>query len=147
MKLLQDRSFLGIGLPDPQASLHVHYQEDPSSCGTIIVPHGEKDSTSIRNPLGKKLLQLTTPETGARDYNGFSIYSNFAKDIAFRQQEQANFFIEGPGGGLTIAPNGNVGIGTQTALRAKLDVNGSFHAQSANITGNTGLPKQFCTPR
>ncbi|MCL2291407.1 MAG: hypothetical protein FWC34_12015 [Bacteroidetes bacterium] len=113
MRLSQNHSFLGIGLTDPQAPLHVHHQLDEMPCGEIIIVDGDGDSTSVRSTsmLGRKLLQLTTPETGFANHNGFNIFSNAAKDVILRQQEQGKFFIEGPGGGLTIAPNGNIGIG------------------------------------
>jgi hypothetical protein len=95
MRLLPNKSFLGIGIPIPQATLHLHYQYD------------------MGDP-SQKLLQLTTDGTGSLNGNGFSIFSNYlTKDILFKQQEQqAKFFLEGPGGGLVIAPDGNVGLGT-----------------------------------
>jgi len=43
--------------------------------------------------------------------NGFSMsYNN--TNLLLRQQEQGKFSIEGPEGGLMIAPNGNIGMGT-----------------------------------
>jgi len=53
--------------------------------------------------------------------------------IKFKYHEEANFIIEGFSDGLTIAPDGNVGIGTRYP-EAKLDVDGSFKAVSADIT-------------
>jgi len=45
--------------------------------------------------------------------NGFTVsYNGSSKNVFFRQLEQGNIFMEGPGGGLTIAPNGNMGVGT-----------------------------------
>jgi len=65
--------------------------------------------------------------------NGFDIsYTN--TNLFLKQQEQGKFFIEGPGGGLMIDPNGNIGVGKNPPT-AKLDVNGSFKAQNANIAG------------
>jgi cytoskeletal protein CcmA (bactofilin family) len=69
-----------------------------------------EDSTGGRG-FGIKLLQLSTSITGSGVNNGFSM-SLINKDIVFEQHEQANFFIEGPGGGLMISPNGNIGMGT-----------------------------------
>jgi len=88
--------------------------------------------------LGSKLLQITTPATGSLNHNGFGIFSNATKEVTFLQQEQANFSIEGPGGGLTILPNGDIGIGKDNP-QAKLDVNGVFQASSAKITGNVSI--------
>jgi hypothetical protein len=51
--------------------------------------------------------------------------------IFFKQYEAANFNIEGIGGGLTIAPTGNI------AIHNNLTVGRVLNAQSANITGNT----------
>ena len=103
MKLLSDRSFLGIGVTNPQATLHLHYQTDP-----LPVP-----------PL--KLLQLTTPVTGFGPNNGFSITYENNKDIRFKQQESAKFFIEGQNGGMVIAQDGKIGVGTD-APQATLHV-------------------------
>jgi len=64
-------------------------------------------------------LQLTTYTAT----NGLNVsYSN--TDIAFTQQEKGNLTLEGLGGGLTIAPDGNVGIGTNSP-QATLDVDGT----------------------
>jgi len=45
------------------------------------------------------------------------------KEVVFKQHEQANFEIKGFGGGLTIAPNGKIGMGTETPLH-KLHIEG-----------------------
>jgi hypothetical protein len=96
MQLLPDKPFLGIGLSNPQSTLHLHYQ------------------AGMTSPTFQKLLQLTTDATGNADSNGFSIFSDFTtKDVLFKQQEEAKFVIEGPGGGLVIAPNGDIGIGME----------------------------------
>jgi len=61
-------------------------------------------------------LNITT----ASATNGFVVsYSN--NDISFRHYEQANFSIEGPSGGLTISPDGYIGMGTNVP-RQKLHV-------------------------
>jgi len=80
-------------------------------------------------------LQLTTYTAT----NGLNVsYSN--TDIAFTQQEKGNLTLEGLGGGLTIAPDGNVGIGTNSP-QATLDVDGNtnitgtVNAKTANING------------
>ena len=91
MKLLSDRSFLGIGVTNPQATLHLHYQTD----GQPVPP--------------LKLLQLTTDATAN---GGFSVTYEPTKDIRFKQQERAKIFIEGRGGGMTIAQDGKIGVGT-----------------------------------
>ena len=96
MQLLPNKSFLGIGVSIPQATLHLHYQQDFGTFPTLL-----------------KLLQLTTDATGNGDGNGFSIVSDFnTKDIHFQQNEEAKFFVEGPAGGFVIAPEGKIGIGT-----------------------------------
>ena len=128
MRLLPDKSFWGIGLDTPKASLHLHYQVDARPC----------DNQSVFN-FTKNLLQFTTSETGYGENDGLSVYYHFrTNSFHFKQYHQGNFFLEGPGGGLMIAPGGNIGMGTQNPL-AKLDVNGLFKAKSATVTGNTYL--------
>ena len=107
MKLLSDKSFLGIGVSTPQATLHLHQINEWGF------------------PTSQKLLQLTSTETGVGANNGFSIFlDDPSKDILFKQNEAAKFFVEGPGGGFVIAPEGNIGIGTATP------------AEMLHITGN-----------
>jgi hypothetical protein len=130
MWLLSDKSFLGIGISDPIAALHLHLQVDVRPCGTynnLLIP--------------RKLLQLTTPETGSGANNGFSIFSMENKEIIFQQQEQAIFSIQGLAGGLTISPNGNIGIQNDNP-QARLDVDGDIKAGSAKIIGS-GLSSGF----
>jgi len=97
MRLLLDKPFLGIGVSTPLATLHLHYQN------------------GMNPPISQKLLQLTTNATGNADGNGFAVFSDYnTKEILFKQQEGANFKIEGPGGGLVVAPTGKIGFGTDT---------------------------------
>jgi hypothetical protein len=107
MQLLSNKAFLGIGVSTPQATLHLHYS-----------------SGGFNPPNFQKLLQLTTDATGINANNGFYISSDrVTKDITFKQQEQnAKFFIEGPNGGLVIASDGNIGLGTN-APQEKLHIN------------------------
>jgi len=112
MKLLSDKSFLGIGLTNPKATLHLHYQIDPRPCEN-------------QAPIGnmRKLLQLTTAETGMTDNNGFGVYYSNTKDVFFKQQEEGMISIEGPGGGISIEPeSGFIGIGTNQP-QAPLHIN------------------------
>ena len=113
MRLLSDRSFLGIGLQNPYATMHLHLQVDAQPCNIGIRDY-------------RRLLQMTTPETGYNINNGFSISSFETKDILFQQHEQAKFSIMGYDGGFTIAPNGNIGIGTETPLH-------KFHIYDGNL--------------
>jgi len=129
-------SFLGIGSKDPDATLHLHHQlDDFDHCFEC----GEDPGGGMGKFFsGNKLLHLTTPSTGIGYSKGFSVFIGSNKDLLFKQHENAKFYIEGPGGGLTIAPDGNVGIGTEVP-GVKLDVSGSFQAQNANITGNLSI--------
>jgi hypothetical protein len=120
MRLLPDKAFFGIGIPTPQATLHLHYQ-----LPTYGFP-----------PTFLELLQLTTYNSP----NGFSIFSNRnTKDLLFKQQESANFSIEGVGGGLVIAQDGKIGLGTD-APKEKLHINdGNLFLQSTGSANNRVL--------
>ena len=108
MRLLPDKPFFGIGIPTPQATLHLHYQDH------------------LGAPTHLRLLQLTTDFMGNNVSNGFLILSHkTTKDLYFRQQESAKFFIEGLGGGFVVAPTGNIGIGTD-APEEKLHLQGKM---------------------
>ena len=113
MRLLTDKSFLGIGISDPDATLHLHLQVDTRPCTNF-------------NKNVRKLLQFTTPETGSNSNNGFSISSMISKEVLFQQHEEANLDIQGPSGGITIAPDGNVGIGTDEPKQ-------KLHVKDGNI--------------
>ena len=113
MRLLSNQTFLGIGTDDPLATLHLHYQ------------------VGGMPPNFLDLLKLTTSNTPI----GFNIsFGGDTKDIYFRQQEEAKFFIEGPGGGLAIVQDGKIGMGTD-APTEKLHVVGTIKATNADIAG------------
>jgi hypothetical protein len=102
MRLLQDIPFLGIGVVDPQATLHLHNSQ-----------------TMGQLPL----LRLSTNATTNRSNNGFCVYSDLlTKDFLFKKHEEAKFFLEGPGGGFVIAQDGNIGFGTD-ASKQKVHIN------------------------
>jgi len=127
MKLLSDKSFFGIGLTTPKATLHLHYQTDPRPC---------EEMTSLGRL--KKLLQLTTAETGNTDNSGFGVYYSNTKDIFFKQQEQGMISIEGPGGGISIEPeSGYIGIGTKQP-QAPLHIN--YQVELPRIPNPSFLP-------
>ena len=138
MKLSSTGSLLGIGTPTHNlTSLHVHYQKDDFECAELGSDEEDEPTDSF---LGdKRLLQLTTPETGSSGNNGFLVTSSPQKEIQFKQQERANFLLEGVGGGLTIAPDGKVGVGIETP-QAKLHVDGNI-----NATGSFLLNKGIST--
>jgi len=119
MQLLPNKAFLGIGVSNPQATLHLFY------------PAGLE--------INQKLLQLTTSTSP----NGFSVFSNKnTKDIIFFQQEQSKFFLEGPGGGFVIAKDGNLGFGTDEPTE-KIHLEGKLLIER---TANTQSSLQFKHP-
>jgi len=126
MRLTEDKSFLGIGISIPLAPLHLHYQVDSISCSPL-----GGSGAPYPPPINSPFIRLTTNETGFATTNGFEVfYSNF--NITFKQHEQANFYLYGPSGGLTIAPNGYVGVGATP--QQKFHVDGNTY-----LTGNLGV--------
>jgi len=116
MRLLENKPFLGIGTSNPQAPLHIHWTFPP-----LPFPHGVEMA---------KILHIVTTTSG----NGFSVsFSPVNNSFILEQHEDAHLIIRGPGGGLSITPDGNIGVGLGIP-EAKLDVTGSFKAQSATIT-------------
>ena len=124
MRLLEDKAFLGIGISTPLATLHLHCHNEQTMVELL------KDLDLSRAPE-YKLLQLTTARTGISEASGF-VVSCVNSDIYFKYYEPGNFSLLGYDGGLTIAPDGNVGIGN-TNPQARLDVDGSLKATSATI--------------
>jgi hypothetical protein len=117
MRLLPNKPFLGIGVLDPQATLHLHFK-DPNE------------------PLSQKLLQLTTDATGNTDGKGFSIFSDaITKDLKFKHHEQSKFSIEGPGGGIVINSEGDIGIGIVPPPRQELYRAPNLHTNGIIFAG------------
>ena len=129
MRLLSDKSFLGIGVLNPNATLHLHLQVDKEPCDPMSA-----------NGKNRTLLQLTTTETGNAINNGFSISSLANKEVLFQQHEQENLSIKGPSGGLTIAADGNIGLGTNQPL-------GKLHIADGGllISNNISEPSRSST--
>jgi len=121
MFLCKDGTSLGIGTSNPLATLHLFNPGRSALC------NGKEPE---KLGIGLRLLQLTTVTATS----GVNASIDFSNNFYLTQSENANFTIEGPGGGLTIAPDGNIGVGTDIP-QAKLDVAGSLRSQSANITG------------
>jgi len=94
---------IGIGYNIPQAPLHLW-------------------GGSPMMGTSRKVIQISTnPLIVGQLNDGFSISGTHLKDIIFKQHEQAKLFLESPGGGLMIAPDGNIGMGTDIP-RQKLHI-------------------------
>jgi len=131
MRLLYDKSFLGIGTTEPQAPLHLNFQIDP------IFSLG--DTTDPRMPP-VPLMKITGPGMN----NGFNINCfPYTGRIDLVQKEQGDLCIFGSASSLLLTSSGSVEV--SLASQAMFYVGGAFHAegslsaQSANITGNTYL--------
>ena len=111
MRLTAPGTNLGIGTTTPQALLHLHRSNVIDLC--LGIPTKE-DTTASKAAI--KLFKITTHIAT----NGFEAsYDN--ANLSFKQQDKGNFSIEGPGGGLMIAPDGSIGVGTSTP-RQKLHI-------------------------
>ncbi len=104
MIITEKTGYVGIGTTTPTSALHIHY-----------------------NPLLKKTygFHLTNTSTGSSIANGFAINLS-GKEANILQLENANFNIKGIGGGMTISPNGYVGIGTTNPLQKLHVVDGNI---------------------
>ena len=118
MRLLGGKSFFGIGTAVPDATLHLHFEGIASLC----------EYTPPTKTM--KLMQLTTFATT----HGFDISYNLNNDIKIQHYDQTNFFIKGPEGGLTIAPDGNIGMGTDLPKQ-------KLHIEDGNLIINRVSPK------
>jgi hypothetical protein len=137
MRLSNLSSSLGIGLSDPNATLHLHYSYSRAP--------GDSIENSL-SPVFPSILRFSTGTTGSGVLNGFSIeYDHTFRNIYFKQKEQADISFQGPtGSGLTISPDGNNAIhnnltvgGAFSAYTA--EIYSSLKAQTATVTANTYL--------
>jgi hypothetical protein len=125
MRLLASGNF-GIGTSVPQAILHIY---DPVRLPAMLLP----DDTSRYTTC--KIFQITSANSSGEGFSILRTNQENAAALHFKEHGYVPLYIEGPGGGLMITPDGNVGIGKNNP-QTKLDVNGSFTASSANITGD-----------
>ena len=129
MRLSRQTSFLGIGVSEPNATLHLHFLNSSEFKKDSLENRGGRTKSNYQS-----ILQLSNNITGSKQSQGFSVdYDNTFMNIYFRQNEQANFILTGPEGGLTILPDGNI------TTDKDLTVGEELSAQTATITGNSKL--------
>ena len=105
LRMSIDENRTGLGLSNPSANLHIHstYIEDP---GNIIEPLD-------RDLIGpyENTLYMTNTTTGSSSSDGFAIIQ-YENKVTLRQRENDDLNIYGANGkGMTIYPDGNIGIG------------------------------------
>jgi len=157
---------IGICTDAPKANLHLNYDgtlysSDPRS-PTFSDSEIETDDNPIFDSIGNRNLipyynafLMTNPATGTTANSGF-IIKQLDKEITLRQQENDKFNLFGTEGkGITISPNGDVGLGTnvphqklhivdgnilisKTSTRAPQSPNGSI-LFGANINNNSSM--------
>src|SRR3989339_1361104 len=113
---------VGIGLTDPKSALHIH--------GGGVITGSQPDATNkeiVQPPItiATSSLQLTNSITGKNNLDGFILGT--LQNIAYiKQFENAPLdFYTNNQKRLTIAGNGNIGIGTTANPSAKFEVNGN----------------------
>lgn len=124
---------LGVGIATPLGTLHVHttegfYYDQPAR--DLVYPYDYYQT----------LFHITNTLTGTTLTDGFVIDQ---KDytITLRQYEEASFHLKGYNGeGLSILPNGFVGVGTPQP-DVRLHVDGNIKASHLTTNGYVS----FCT--
>jgi len=141
MRLTKNHTRLGIGFSNPLSTLHLHHQNDADLCayygGNNDHINGDEDNTD--GPTIRSLLRMTTPETGTASGRGFSAFYTDA-NLSFSQFEEGIFSINGPKGGLTIAPDGNIGMGTDIPRQKLHIVDGNILISKTSTRAPGGSP-------
>jgi hypothetical protein len=130
MRLLNDKSFLGIGTTEPQAPFHLNFQMDP-----LFYLRDATDPRVASVPL----MRITGP--GMNHGFNISCFPHTGRvDLAHME---GDFCIFGPGNSILLRSNGSIDVSLMP--QATFYVGGALHsegllsAQSANVTGDTYL--------
>lgn len=130
---------VGIGNTNPQAILHLNNPEDPNTSGSEVLRLEASHHSATIGSGG--VIKFTNSIVNA-DSAAIRTYTVGTSDVSLR-------FQTGYGVGtlqdrMTIANNGNVGIGV-TAPSEKLDVAGNVHATAYLYTSDRRLKKNIKT--
>lgn len=130
----QGYTTLGIGINNPQGTLHVHSSQ-------VVIPpippspDGNGDDTTGIGDVPRfidefnTLYRMTNNNTGTSSTDGFVI-DQFNYNVTLQQYEEGNLTLRNHNAQLILSPNGKVGIGA---------VNSGYHfnvSGSANITSS-----------
>ena len=129
---------LGVGISNPVGTLHVHTTDgyyDPIAPG--VDPGNRED---IFFDYYQTIFHITNTLTGTTPVDGFTI-DQYDGMVTIHQYENSPLHLLGSSNkGLTLLPNGNIGIGT-TQPEAPLHVDGNVKATHLSTGGHVS----FCT--
>jgi len=131
-----DRGFVGIGLENPQHSLHIHSDTRTYSVDNAEEVNSVIKSSRITRPISTAItaLQITNAESGTTQNDGLQFrLSNNNAVIYHREAGDLTLLNNINGNRLQLAENGSLNIGTHTQSHL-------FVSESGNVGVGTDEP-------
>ena len=133
-----DRGFVGIGLENPQHSLHIHSDTRTYSVDNAEEVNSVIKSSRITRPISTAItaLQITNAESGTTQNDGLQFrLSNNNAVIYNREAGDLILLTNINGNRLQLAENGSLNIGTHTQSHL-------FVSESGNVGVGTDEPEK-----
>jgi hypothetical protein len=134
----QTYTTLGIGINQPNGTLHVHSSEehyDFPPVDPINPGFRELGDTAPIDPIFyyyNTILRITNTQTGYNNEDGFTI-DQYNKDVRLRQFEEADLTMENHNAKVVLTSEGKVGIGAASSTHF------------FNVEGNTRMAGSLTT--
>ena len=130
----QTYTTFGIGIDNPNGTLHVHSSENlsfPPWPNIPIYPEGGRNE--IYGDF-RTTLRMTNSKTSANDTDGFYI-EQYNRRLTMSQLENAPFIMKNHQAMLILTPSGRIGIGDTSSDYYMLNVNGSVRVKNGMTIG------------